>query len=518
MKKILSLLLAFSLALSMMCITVGATDMQSTMYLQGGTNAYDLSAYGIHNFNAYAVSSEPMIDGYISSGDYPALSDTATIGDGLTLTNGAGTSDYTDEFGAAFSDFTVKSYLCYDNEYAYIAEEVTSSQEISVTTPSGSESTLSVNLRYGLNQSALLPEAVSRLSNSYSYRDLSGATTISVNSANRTYKQQKDEVSQTVTLNFDAYTSPDGTVWNTAEYAKPDNAGYGFNISGGKYTYVFEYRIPLGDLAYSATGRYAIGDVASILSRPDFHGTYMFQIAVTRTGASNQATQLFLTTGYAANKTIAPYSSASGSGVTTTWAQAVKEYFALSSGEALSVINIPSPVHHRGAYSPSATPVATSDFRPGLTGYGFNQIQSVYKAGELATFTVFPDAIENTTPIAGDLRVLPTQFRIRKGYDTKLTGTFTNYRTASFQTGKLPVGLNTVVVTFTEQRFDGQNWVDTGMVKNLSRNITIAGSVSASSTGASQTGDELAFVIGAAAVIVLLAGASIVFLKKKRVN
>ncbi len=524
MKKIISVVLAICFVVGAFCMPVAATyaNQTSTAYIQLGTTAHDLRAYGLHTFvSNYIHGAAPVMDGVISTDEYNSgnvPSDTAKIGDGLTLTNNTGTSDYTAEYGDNYKDFTVKTYLSYDDTYAYIAEEVTSTQPIENTNSMGNTTPINVNVRYGLNQSELLPEFTSRLSNSYSY-DFDGTNLVlsSLSSADRNYKKMDGMLTTSVVTDYEAYN--DGAVtWNRDEYKKPENAASSYKEDSNGYKYIFEYRIPLADVIYSATGRFNKEDVASLIAS-DFYGSYFFQIAVTKTGGEDANKQFFLSTGYAANSPKLPYSAKSADAKATTWAKAVKEYWTDANGESLSVSNIPSPVYHGSKTAGTVTLPAASQFRPGLSGYGLNEIKSVFEIGSKATFTVTPDCGENTAPVTGDLRVIPTKFRVRNGFDTKLSGTFADdLKTASFDTTNLPVGLSTLVVTFTQQRFDGTNWVDTGVTKNLSRNITIAGTVLGSAEqGASQTGDSLTIAIVAGSVMVLAAvTAGVIIFRKKR--
>ncbi len=522
MKKIISVVLAICFVASAFCLPVAATyaDKTSTAYIQVGTSAHDLRAYGLHTFTSHYVSSAPVMDGLIATDEYNSgnvPSDTAKIGDGLALTNNIGTSDYTADYGKDYADFTVKTYLSYDDTFAYIAEEVTSSQAISYTTSSGNASLINTSVRYGLNQSNEIPEAASRLSNSYSYEMNSGVLTLaSVSSADRNYKKLDGAVNNTVVTDVEAYN--DGSVtWDRAEYKKAENAACSYTEDQGQFKYVFEYRIPLADIVYSATGRFSKEDVAALIAS-DFYGSYFFQIAVTRTGGEDENKQFFLSTGYAANTPLLPYSATAADAQASTWAKAVKEYWTTEKGEYLSISYVPSPLFHGGKSNTAPSVPASTGFRPGLTGYGLNDVKSVYKIGSVATFTVQPDGIENTSPVAGDVRVIPTQFRVRNGYDTKITGSFaSDFKTAQFQTASLPVGLSTLVVTFSQQRFDGANWVDTGVTKNVSRNITISGTVQGASQGASQTGDAWTVAIIAGAVMILTASVvGVVIARKKR--
>jgi len=519
MKKLFSLLLAIVLVVGALCTTASAAyvNFTSTAYIQGGTNAYDLQAYGLHTFNAYKISAAPTLDGVISTGEYPIASDVSTIGDGLSLTNSTGTTDYTAEHGSLYNGFKITTYLVYDNEYAYIAEVVEGDAEISVALPNGENSTLNTSVRYGLNQSPEVPEAASRLSNTYTYNYNGGAMSVySCSAGNRTYKVINGSISKTATLDDDPYVDASSVVWNKAQYKTATAAAHSENA--GKHSYVFEYKIPLADIAYSAAGKYDAATVSSLLSKGKFYGSYLFQVAVTRTGGADGDIQMFLTTGKAGNGVLYPYSSP-GEGETSTWAKAVKEYWTNAAGEAFSVSYGASPVHHNGAYDPS-NPVVnpSSGFRPGLSGYALNEVPSVFKIGTVGTFTVTPDSVENTNPVTNDCRVIPTQFRLRQGSDTKLTGTFaSDYKTAKFQTKGLSAGVYSLVVTFSQQRFDGTKWVDSGISKNLIRNVTIAGSVMGSaSSGASQTGDNVSYVLVACGALLLTAGTAVAVLVRKK--
>lgn len=518
MKKIISVFLALCFVFSMFCLPVGATfaDQTSTAYIQVGTTAHDLQAYGVHTFTSYYVNTAPTMDGRISAGEYNSgnvPSDVATIGNGLSLTNNLATSDYTDEYGQDYQDFTVKSYLSYDDTYAYIAEEVTTTKGIDLSV----NPILNANVRYGLSQSANVPEAHARLSNGYSYVfDGTGFTVRPLASADRTYKKLDGAVTTTVQPDVDPYN--DGTTeWTRAEYSKAENTAVSYTNNGGTHTYVFEYRIPLAEVIYSSTGRYSKEDVATLIQNDGFYGSYLFQVAVTREGGEDMDQQFFLTTGFAANKALAPYSGNEKS-EESTWGQAVKEYWTCKNGDYLSVAYIASPVIHGGKTTQGPSVPASTGFRPGLSGYGLGNIKTAYKTGTTATFTVIPDAVDNTAPATGDIRVVPTKFRVRNGFDTKITGTFqSDYKTATFDTSKLPIGLSTLVVTFTQQRFDGTNWVDTGITKNLSRNFTVSSTVQDASAGASQTGDTLmvAIIIGSALLVVGAVSVVVVYRRKK---
>ena len=511
MKKILSILLAICFVVSAFCIPAYASyaDQLSTAYIQYGTTAHDLRAYGIHTFRAFKVATAPSLaDTGIDPGQYGgAPSDEATLGNGLTLTNSTATTDYTEEAGADWAGSKVTSYLAYDDSFVYIAEKVETPAEISVLAPDGvTLDTLKTNVRYGLNQSTAIPEAASRLSNTYEYEQTaSGYSVVGCTSGNRTYRTIDGQVSKSATLDYDVYGA-----WNMNKYSY--NCALHTYEAGGMYTYEFEYKIPLGDVIFSANGAWDDAQVAALLAKNQFYGSFMFQVAVTRTGAANGKTQLYLTTGYAGGKTIEPYS---GSGASSTWAKAVKAYWTNSKNESASIVYVPSPVLHTNDIN-TVVPPATQ-FKPNLTGFRIDQFGSVFKVGDKAKFTLIPDCVENTAPVEGDLRVIPTKFRVRNGYDTKLNGAISeDFKSGEFSTSKLPVGLNTLVVTFVQQRFDGTKWVDTSVTKNLSRNFTVSGSVMGVSVGSAQTGDSTVIFLAAGSVMILAAAAfSVIILRKK---
>ncbi len=518
MKKILSLLLAVTFVVGAFCVPASAiyADKTSTAYIQYGTTAHDLAAYGLHTFRATPVTVAPALDGAIATGEYGnAASDVATLGDGLTLTNSTGTTDYTQECGDAYKNFKLTTYLVYDSEYLYVAEQVEGDVAIDYTGTNGAPSTITTHVRYGMNQSKLVPEAASRLSNSYAYRFDTASNLFQVagcTAGNRSYKKISGKVSESKTLaetvNADTYSD-----WSLTKYAQ--NTAIGYAENNGVHTYVFEYKIPLGDASFSSVGKYSASKVKALLAEKNFYGSYLFQVAVTRTGGADGDKQIFLSTGYAGDRAIYPFSNPKGT--PSTWSHEVKTYWTNSKGESLATTYIPSPVVH-GASSGSAGVGSTSGFRPGLTGYRLDQIATAYRLGEKATFTVVPDAIENTSPVEGDIRVIPVEFRVRKGYDTQILGTFEkDFKTGKFDTKELSVGLHTLVVTFLQQRFDGKEWVDTKTYKNLSRNFTINGTVmGAAQGGASQTGDNVQILWIAGASMMVAAGAAGIVLKKKR--
>lgn len=520
MKRIVSCILALCFAVTGLCFGVSANyvDHKSTEYIQNGMNAHDLGVYGGHTFVSYRTETPPVLDGAVSTGEYPAVSDVASVGDGLYVTNSTGNADYTATEGTGFSDFTVTTYLAYDNEYAYIAEVIASpTTPISVTTYSGGTSTLTAHVRYGLNQSAEIPEAASRLSNTYAYSfDGNDFMVSACSGGNRTYRTIENATTQTTVLDDDCYVDANSTVWNMAQYAQ--NAAIGTQ-TGAAYTYTLEYRIPLADIAYSATGSYDPATVPALLASGSFYGSYVFQIAVSRT-AVNGKTQVFLSTAIPANATVTPYTTY-GTGTPTTWAQAVKDYWTTPKGKSLSISYVPSPVLHAGALDPmNPVTISTSGFRPGVSGYGFKDFKPVARLGDPYAFSVYNSGLENTSPAYGDTRFIPTLYRFRSGSTTAASGSFnSDWSTATVDTKSFKAGVYSLVVSFTEQMWDGSNWVNTGFVKNLSQNINFAGSVLGTSAGAGPTGDAgLVLMISIGAMTLCAASITVIVLKKKKVK
>ena len=516
MKKILSIILAITFVAGAFCIPAFASyaDQTSTTYIQYGTTAHDLRAYGLHTFLANKVSAEPSLtDEGIDPAQYGGVaSDVAKIGDGLTLTDEACEKDYTEAFGDAYSDVVLTTYLAYNDEYVFIAERIESPVEFTVTDDLGNAYTLNTNVRYGLNQSNAISEAASRLSNSYAYNKTeTGYEVAGCTAGVRSFKQIDGEVTKSAVLDY--YNPYED--WNLYKYSK-NNAMF-YQEDSGSFIYEFEYRIPLNDVIFSAVGSYDADAVADLLELDEFFGSYLFQVGVTRTGGENADLSLYLSTGYAGGRTIYPYGS-DESEVSSTWKKAVGEYWTNEKGESLAISYVPSPVYH--ANSAGAAVPGTTGFRPGPSGFGFEQFGATFQTGKDVSFTVTPDGVDNVNPVVGDIRNVPTKFIIRSGATTKLTGTFSDdFTTGTFNTGALPIGHNILIVTFTQQRFDGQKWVDTDVSRNLSRGFTVYGSVMASVTKSAQTGDTiLVCVLSGLAMLTVAAGAGFVVLKKKKMH
>ncbi|MBR2615101.1 MAG: hypothetical protein IKC69_00275 [Clostridia bacterium] len=517
MKKIISFLVAITFVVGAFCVPVFASyaDQTSTTYIQYGTTAHDLRAYGLHTFLAYKVSAEPSLtDAGIDPAQYGGVpSDVAKLGDGLTLTDDNCKVDYTDAYGADYEDVVVTTYLAYNDEYVFIAEKVESPVEFSVVDELGNTSTLNTNVRYGLNQSTAISEAASRLSNTYAYeKGLDGYSVGGCVAGLRNYKKIDGEVTKTAILD---YANPYSD-WTLYKYSK--NTAISYTEDNGSYVYEFEYRIPLNDVIFSAVGSYDEKAVDDLLASGEFYGSYLFQVGVTRTGGAGGDQNFYLSTGFAGGREICAYGSSPDTEVKSTWDDAVAEYWTNAKGESLSVAYVPSPVFHTtvgGANAPAST-----GFRPGPSGFGFDQFGATYQTGKDVSFTVIPDGVDNTRPLVGDIRNVPTKFIIRSGATTKLTGTFSeDFTTGKFNTGNLPIGHNILIVTFTQQRFDGSKWVNTSVSKNLSRGFTVYGSVMGSVGGSAQTGDALTIcIISGVAMLTVAAGASFVVLKKKRVH
>ena len=172
-----------------------------------------------------------------------------------------------------------------------------------------------------------------------------------------------------------------------------------------------------------------------------------------------------------------------------------------------------------GEYDPSFALPAGSSFRSALSGFEFGVFKSTYSIGEQVNFAVVPDNVELTDVQIGDQRVIPTKFTVRNGSQDVIVGQFSSdFRNASFSTASLPVGVNTLVVTFVQQAYTENGWTDTNFTKNLSRNFYVAGSVRGTvDQGSSQTGDSSALVIlGAVAMLSCAAVVAVVVSTKSK--
>lgn len=514
MKKIVCILIASLLLVSAVGVSAYANmvDGLSSDYIQNTTNAYDLQAYGVHTFVSYKVDVAPTIDGVLSTGEYPGLSDSASLGDGLWVSNNSGKQDYSNMSTRVdgYNNIRLETYLAYDGTYAYIAEKVVTDKDILSATET--------YVRYGLNQSSLIPEANSRLQNQYKYTVSGESVTNGAVACERVYKKLDGAISKKSPSA--GYTDGEGTKWNNTTYKAAENNSATRTEEDGIVTYVFEYRIPLADIAFSAFNAFDEEQTAQLIASGEFFGSYNFCLKINNKPA-------FISTSMPGGANMSAYS-----GDTTIPAKgvsaALKEYYTNAAGESLDQDYLQSPVYHFPTGDPSAAVIpAASGFRPGISSYGYLDVPTVFRmvnsAGQYKTgdynkyyiFTVAPSGLDNTAPATGDSRVVPTQFRLRSGYTTKITGGFADYTKGSFDASKLPSGLYTLVVTFSTQKFDGQNWVDTGITRNFSRNITIAGSTRAA-TASSQTGDNTVLFVCCALLAAAVALTGAVLVSKKR--
>lgn len=90
------------------------------------------------------------------------------------------------------------------------------------------------------------------------------------------------------------------------------------------------------------------------------------------------------------------------------------------------------------------------------------------KQGETVTFTAAGGGMPNSTPQTGDKRWLPTH------WETNPSGNFDSGFTQGFSTAGMTAGAHTLSVTFTQQRFDGTAWVNTGTTDQKSVAFTVA--------------------------------------------
>ncbi|MBP5289545.1 MAG: hypothetical protein J6Z79_06720 [Clostridia bacterium] len=515
MKKIVCFLVAALMLASALGLSAYANmvDGQSSEYIQNTTNARDLQAYGIHTFTSYHTAVTPVIDGTISTGEYPGLSDRATVGDGLWFTDlNAKRAEETIE---DYTNVVLESYLAFDETYAYIAECITSPIALS-----SSRVNVPVIIRYGLNQSELVPESYSCLKNTYTFKKSTNLiNSLSGNDSSRSCLSLENGVVDTKDVKIIAppfpYVDGSNVEWNAAEYKKAGNVGS--SLKGeGPYTYVYEFRIPLTEIAYSAFGSLDDEKTAQLIAHDTFFGSYGFSFEVS--GNVSLATSI---------PGDAPCDAFIGKS-DKSWTEALKDYYTTASGASVSQDFVPSPVYHFNTGDPSSVSVpAASKFRKITYEYGLDDVPTVFKmvnnAGQYKTgdynkyftFKLKAAGTENTEPYLGDPRTIPTQFRVRSGYSTKITGGFADFTTGVFDASQLPSGLYTLVVTFTEQKWDGTQWVNTGVTRNISRNITIAGSTRAA-TASSQTGDDAVLYISLGVLALSAAFTGIVLTSRKR--
>ena len=138
------------------------------------------------------------------------------------------------------------------------------------------------------------------------------------------------------------------------------------------------------------------------------------------------------------------------------------------------------------------------------------------------TFTAVGAGMDNADPINGDTRYLPLNWSVLEARSWDAAP-----YSATFRMGKN--GSYTLTVTFNQQKFDGSNWVNTGVQDTKQVNFTVAAAAGQTLTPAAdktdanqkkavQTGDNtpiLPFVIILVAAVVLIAGI-LVYRSKKR--
>ncbi len=87
--------------------------------------------------------------------------------------------------------------------------------------------------------------------------------------------------------------------------------------------------------------------------------------------------------------------------------------------------------------------------------------------GENVTFTANGGGMPNNNPGTGDKWWLPTH------WETNPSGDFSTGFTQSFSTAGMTIGAHTLTVTFTQQRYNGTAWVNTGATNTRSVSFTV---------------------------------------------
>lgn len=165
-------------------------------------------------------------------------------------------------------------------------------------------------------------------------------------------------------------------------------------------------------------------------------------------------------------------------------------------------------------------------YAPKVPEVSENQITGIsseagYTTETKITFTAIGAGMDNTNPRKGDIRYVPLNWKVLE------TRTWENAPyTATFRMGQ--GGNYTLTVTFSQEKFDGSNWVKTGEQVNKQVNFTVAKANSTTSltptptgTGnrksAVKTGDNttiLPFIIILVVAVICIAG--VVVYRKKR--
>ncbi len=533
MKKIFVLLLATVLLAGVVAAPASATyaDLESTDFIQGGTTAYDLTAYGSHIFVAYKVQTAPTPDGVIGTGEYPAPSDVSTLSDGLSLTDTSGSASRA-EYIAEFEDggFTLTTYIVYDDTYAYIAEVLDTTKPISVVQSNGRAGTLITHLNIGLNQAPEVPNHYSNLTFNHTYNqtntedffDPAGFELKNVSALallKRDIYTKAGNGNTTISETKNQYVDANETEWKPSEYAKEENNGVGGSFDGTNYQYVFEYRIPLGDPLRVAAEETTL---ESLLAKDVFYGSFFFQVAITR-ALNNKTNQIFLSAGKSKADTLTSFIDPEK---TTTYGQAIADYWPVSNAgtndAGSNAVNyLPGQIWFVGAYDP-ANPYkpVTSGIRPILTGVALTADYTGVRAGKEFTFNPVADCAGNPNPSVGDQRMVPTSWQIRfnnsvfkKGaIEDKGTGDFTT----TISTKGFYTGLHTLTVPYQLQSFNGSSRVNLDSKETIARSFTVTGGVRAATGASAQTGDSLTWLWISLGVVTVAAAAVVVFVVSRR--
>lgn len=107
--------------------------------------------------------------------------------------------------------------------------------------------------------------------------------------------------------------------------------------------------------------------------------------------------------------------------------------------------------------------------RPPASSNGISGVTAgqTFTRGAVVRFTAIGGGASSASPIASDMRWLPTSWA------TNPSGNFATGFTQSFSTSGMTLGAHTHTVTFTQQLYDGASWANTGETDTKSVSFTL---------------------------------------------